>query len=106
MAGVVPALQLSQKLGKGHFGVVYLGQDGVHGRVAVKVLARKPIHTDAEWQAFKTGFLAEAQNFSEATHRTVGQVYHIEELPDGKNIRLRMAYCPGGSLQSAYEAGP
>ena len=106
MAGVVPALQIGRRLGNGHFGVVFLGQDGVHGRVAVKVLARKPIHSDAEWQPFKRSFLAEAQNLSKATHRNVVQVYHIEELPDGNSIRFCMAYCPGGSLQSAFETGP
>jgi serine/threonine protein kinase len=106
MAGVVPALQLGPKLGNGHFGVVFLGADGVHGEVAVKVLARQPHHSDGEWQAFKAGFLAEARNLSKATHRNVVQVHHIEELPDGNSIRFCMAYCPGGSLQTAFEAGP
>ncbi|MCW3474544.1 serine/threonine-protein kinase [Limobrevibacterium gyesilva] len=106
MVGVVPELQIGRRLGSGHFGVVFLGQDVVHGQVAVKVLARKPTQSDAEWQVFKTGFLAEAQNLSKATHRNVVQVYHIEELPDGNSIRFCMAYCPGGSLQSAFETGP
>lgn len=106
MANVVPALQVGERLGNGHFGVVFLGQDSVHGRVAVKVLARKPEHSDAEWHAYKAGFLAEAQNLSKATHRNVVQVYHIDELPDGNSIRFCMAFCPGGSLQSAFEAGP
>jgi serine/threonine protein kinase len=106
MVSVVPALQVGKRLGNGHFGVVFLGQDSVHGRVAVKVLARKPEHSDAEWQAYKVSFLAEAQNLSKATHRNVVQVYHIEELPDGNSIRFCMAFCPGGSLQSAFDAGP
>jgi serine/threonine protein kinase len=106
MVGVVPPLKVGRKLGNGHFGVVFLGQDGVHGRVAVKVLARKPEHSDAEWHAYKTGFLAEAQNLSKATHRNVVQVYHIEEMSDGDGIRFCMAYCPGGSLQTAFEDGP
>jgi serine/threonine protein kinase len=106
MASVVPELQLGKRLGNGHFGVVYLGQDSVHGRVAVKVLARRPEHSDAEWWTYKTGFLAEAQNLSKATHRNVVKVYHIEELPDGNSIRFCMAFCAGGSLQSAFETGP
>jgi serine/threonine-protein kinase len=106
MASVVPELQLDQELGRGHFGVVYLGRDGVHGQVAVKVLARKSCFTDAQWQVYKTGFLAEAQNLSKATHRNVVQVYHIEELPDGNSIRFCMAHCPGGSLKSVFETGP
>jgi serine/threonine-protein kinase len=27
-------------------------------------------------------------------------------MPDGNSIRFCMAFCPGGSLQSAFEAGP
>jgi serine/threonine protein kinase len=106
MANVVPELQVGKKLGNGHFGAVFLGHDSVHGPVAVKVLARKAEHSDVEWQAYKTGFLAEAQNLSKATHRNVVQVYHIQELPDGDSIRFCMALCQGGSLQSAFEAGP
>mgnify|MGYP001205258216 CR=1 FL=1 len=106
MASVVPALQIGRKLGNGHFGVVFLGKDSVHGDVAVKVLARKPAHTDVEWQAYKASFLAEAQNLSKATHRNVVQVHHIEEMPDGNSIRFCMAFCPGGSLQNAFESGP
>lgn len=106
MPGVVPPLELGRKLGSGFFGEVFLGKDGIHGRVAVKVLARKPEHSDDEWQEIKTSFLAEAQNLSKAKHRNVVQVYHIEELPDGNSIRFCMAYCPGGSLQSAFEKGP
>jgi serine/threonine-protein kinase len=101
-----PVLQLGRRLGNGHFGEVFLGRDSVHGRVAVKVLARKPEHSEGEWQAYKAGFLSEARNLSRATHRNVVQVYHIEELRDGASIRFCMAYCPGGSLQSAFEAGP
>jgi serine/threonine-protein kinase len=106
MNSVVPALQVGQRLGNGHFGVVYLAQDSVHGQVAVKVLSRNPEQSDSDWLAYKVGFLAEAQNLSKATHRNVVQVHHIEELPDGDNIRLCMAFCPGGSLQNAYDVGP
>ncbi len=106
MATVVPALQLGKKLGNGHFGEVFLGQDSVHGEVAVKVLARKPGQDDAEWHAYKTSFLAEARNLSKARHGNVVQVYSIEELPCGNSIRFCMALCSKGSLQSVFEAGP
>jgi eukaryotic-like serine/threonine-protein kinase len=106
MARVVPALDVGAKLGNGHFGEVFLGIDGVHGKVAVKVLARKPTQNGAEWLRFKAGFLAEAQHLSKARHRNVVQVYHIEELPDGESIRFCMAYCPGGSLQQNFDVGP
>ncbi len=106
MPPVVPPLQIGRKLGSGFFGDVFLGQDGVHGRVAVKVLSRKPGHSDAEWDEIKSSFLAEAQKLSKAKHRNVVEVFHIEELPGGNTIRFCMAYCPGGSLQSAFEKGP
>lgn len=106
MSQVVPALQVGKKLGNGHFGTVYLGQDGVHGQVAVKVLTREPHDSDASWLAFKAGFLAEAQHLSRANHRNVVRVHHIEELPDGNSIRFCMAFCSGGSLQAAFEKGP
>ncbi|KWO10356.1 serine/threonine protein kinase [Burkholderia cepacia] len=106
MAKIVPALQVGKKLGNGHFGEVFLGQDSVHGQVAVKVLARKLGQSDTEWDVHKEGFLAEAQHLSKARHDNVVQVYSIEELPDGNSIRFCMAYCQNGSLQSAFEAGP
>lgn len=106
MAMVVPALQIGTKLGAGYFGEVFLGHDSVHGQVAVKVLSRKPGQGDAEWHAHKTSFLAEAQNLSKARHANVVEVYSIEELPCGEIIRFCMAYCPKGSLQSLFEAGP
>lgn len=105
MSNVVPGLKIGVKLGNGHFGVVYLGEDSVHGQVAVKVLARKSEHDDQEWQRHKIGFLAEAQHLSAASHRNVVQVHHIDEPADG-SIRFCMAYCPGGSLQAAFDAGP
>ncbi len=106
MATVVPALQMGKKLGNGHFGEVFLGLDGVHGEVAVKVLSRKPGQGDADWDAHKLSFLAEAKNLSKARHENVVQVHSIEEPPGGDSIRFCMAYCQNGSLQSAFETGP
>lgn len=106
MASVIPELKIGAKLGNGHFGEVFLGEDSVHGTVAVKILARKPEHSDDQWQAFKVGFLAEAQKLSKARHRNVVPVYHINEHVDGNSIHFCMALCPGGSLQKVFEAGP
>lgn len=106
MGTVVPDLILGDKLGNGFFGEVFLGHDSIHGQVAVKVLARKTGQSDADWIRCKAGFLAEAQNLSKASHRNVVQVHHIQEHPDGNSIRFCMAYCAGGSLQSAFDAGP
>lgn len=106
MSGFLSRLKILNKIGNGHFGEVFMGEDEVHGRVAVKVLARKSIHTDLEWASYKASFLAEAQYLSRATHRNVVQVYHIVESEDGNSIQFCMAFCPGGSLQSAFESGP
>jgi serine/threonine-protein kinase len=104
VTAVLQKLLIGAKLGNGHFGEVFQGEDNVHGRVAVKVLSRKQNHDDLEWQKHKRGFLAEAQFLSKATHRNVVQVHHIGE--EGDSIHFVMAYCAGGSLQSAYERGP
>lgn len=106
MPGIVPALQFGQKLGKGYFGEVFEAVDSVHGQVAVKVLSRQPHQDDAEWQAYKESFLAEAQNLSKARHSNVVQVYHIAENPGGQSIQFCMELCAGGSLQKTYESGP
>ncbi|MFC7552321.1 serine/threonine-protein kinase [Pseudoroseomonas wenyumeiae] len=106
MSGFRSGLQILNKIGNGHFGEVYLGQDEVHGHVAVKVLARNPFDSEKEWANYKAGFQAEAQHLSKATHRNVVQVYHIVEAADGNSIQFCMAHCPGGSLQSAFEKGP
>jgi eukaryotic-like serine/threonine-protein kinase len=106
MPGFRSGLQILHKIGNGHFGEVYLGKDEVHGQVAVKVLARKPIHSDLEWEAFKASFLSEAQHLSKATHRNVVQIYHIVESDDGNSIQFCMAFCAGGSLQAVFEGGP
>lgn len=106
MSGFRSSLKILHKIGNGHFGEVYLGKDEVHGRVAVKVLKRDLDDSDDEWTKYKAGFLAEAQHLSRATHRNVVQVYHIVESDDGESIQFCMAFCPGGSLQSAFETGP
>lgn len=106
MSDFQSGLKLLNKIGEGHFGDVYLGEDPVHGKVAVKVLTRKQGETDVDWENRKKSFLAEAQHLSKATHRNVVQVHYIVEAKDGESIQLCMAYCPHGSLQKLYEAGP
>lgn len=99
-------LKILDKIGNGHFGVVFRGEDPVHGEVAVKVLERAPFDDDNAWDAFKKNFLAEAQFLSKAQHKNVVQVHHIVEAMDGQSIQFCMAYCPGGSLQTTFETGP
>lgn len=106
MASVLPALTLGKKLGSGHFGEVFLGQDNVHGQIAVKVLSRDPKESPAQWDVRKLGLLNEAMSLSRASHPNVVQVHRIDEHPSDDSIRLCMAYCPNGSLQSHFDAGP
>jgi serine/threonine protein kinase len=106
MGGFKSGLKVLDKIGNGHFGEVYLGKDPAHGTVAVKVLARRPFDSDDDWSLYKAGCLKEAQSLSKATHRNVVQIYHIVEAEDGNSIQLCMAFCPGGSLQSSFDAGP
>lgn len=106
MATVVPPLTLGRKLGAGAFGEVFEGQDCVHGRVAVKVMARASGESATDWHQRKAGLLAEGQRLSAAEHRNVVRVHNISEDAAGDSIQLCMAFCAGGSLQDAYEKGP
>lgn len=106
MAGFVSDLKIGKKIGNGAFGDVFEGTDPAHGKVAVKVLARKSFHDDASWPGYKAGYLAEAKNLSKATHRNVVQLHHVVEAPDGDSVLICMAFCPGGSLQTPFEQGP
>lgn len=106
MANLLSRLKLGAQIGAGWFGKVFEGQDEVHGKVAVKVLGRKPGQSDASWVAHHDSFLKEAQNLSKATHKNVVQVHHFVEDEDGNSIKFCMAYCAGGSLQSHFEKGP
>jgi serine/threonine protein kinase len=102
----VSKLKLGKQLGKGHFGDVFLGDDPVHGEVAVKVMSRKAGEADADWIKRKDGLLAEAQNLKKATHPNVVQVYHCAQRDDGESIQLSMDFCEGGSLQAAFDESP
>ena len=106
MADFVSNLKLGAKLGNGHFGEVFQGEDPAQGQVAVKVLRREKFHDDTVWPAYKASYLAEAKNLAKASHRHVVQVHHVVEAPDGDSVVICMAFCPGGSLQSAFENGP
>ncbi|PIB53719.1 serine/threonine-protein kinase [Pseudomonas sp. 2822-17] len=103
MNAVVSKLKLGKMLGKGYFGEVFLGEDSVHGQVAVKVLGRSAVATEEEWKNLKHAFLTEAQHLSKANHRNVVRVHGIEE--DNDCIRFSMDYCKGGSLQILHEQG-
>jgi serine/threonine protein kinase len=119
-------IRIDEFIGKGYFGRVHKGFHPLHGVVAVKILRRRQkLHseaaesntdTDADdnaeeetedaWQMRKIGLLKEGQRLALARHACVVPVYHIEEIDGGDTIHLVMEYCPGGTLQEAYHAGP
>jgi serine/threonine-protein kinase len=106
VADYVSDLKVGAKLGNGAFGEVFRGEDPAHGEVAVKVLKRAWFHDDATWPDYKAGYLNEAKNLAKASHRNVVQVHHVVEAPDGDSVVICMAFCPGGSLQTAFDNGP
>lgn len=106
MTGLVSALQIGVKLGNGHFGEVHLGEDPVHGQVAVKIYRALPGEDPAKWNARKGALLAEGVKLRKAKHRHVVQVHHIVSSQSDDAVHLVMELCELGSLQSRYEAGP
>lgn len=93
-------------IGSGSFGDVYLASDPLQGEVAIKVVRRKPGELQADWDARKSDLLIEAQNLVKASHRNVVPVYSFLEHNSGNAVLFTMEYCPGGSLQAVFEAGP
>ncbi|MGR9422158.1 serine/threonine-protein kinase [Rhizobium leguminosarum] len=106
MTGLVSALQIGAKLGNGHFGEVHLGEDPVHGPVAVKIYRALPGEDPTKWNIRKSALLAEGVNLRKAKHRHVVQVHHIVGSQTDDAVHLVMELCEQGSLQSRYEAGP
>ncbi len=106
MADLVSALQIGKKLGNGHFGEVHLGEDPVHGPVAVKIYRALPDEDPAKWEARKAALLQEGVNLRKAKHRHVVQVHHIVSSQTDDAVHLVMELCEQGSLQDRYEAGP
>jgi serine/threonine-protein kinase len=106
MTSLLSALTLGKKIGEGFFGEVFLGNDPVHGTVAVKRIVKDPAKPDSDWLMRKQGLLREAQFLKQATHRNVVKVHHLLEDETGEAILFVMDYCSGGSLQDQYEKGP
>jgi eukaryotic-like serine/threonine-protein kinase len=97
-------LTIGAQLGSGGFGTVFVGEDPVKGRVAVKILRRDPSWTEAEWKQFREDLLREGVNLTKAEHDHVVRVFSVQRrlgVP-----MLVMEFCAGGSLQTSYEAGP
>jgi serine/threonine-protein kinase len=103
---LLSGLRIGNAIGSGGFGTVFVGEDDAHGKVAVKRLAKKPQWFGAVWDAWKARYLAEAKYLSKAAHENVVRVHHVVASDDGETIYICMQFCPGGSLEDVYEAGP
>lgn len=105
MSSLKSDLKIGRKIGEGHFGEVFIGDDPVHGVVAVKRLVKDPAVSNAEWHGRKNRLVQEAQHLKQATHRNVVRVHHLLEDESGDAILLVMDFCSGGSLQDVFDSG-
>lgn len=106
MSLVKPSHELRQHLGSGAFGDVYLGEDIIHGEVAVKVLRQLQGEPDAKWAARKHGLIEEGKNLIHAAHTNVVTVHYLTESDSEDAVHLVMELCRGGSLQVVFDGGP
>jgi serine/threonine protein kinase/formylglycine-generating enzyme required for sulfatase activity len=85
--------QVSRELGRGAFGVVYMGHDPKLKRdVAVKVLNRDALHSNKAVERF----LREAQVVAQMHHNHIVPVYELGEHEDSHYIASR--FVPGKTL--------
>lgn len=94
------------RLGAGQFGTVFLAADELHGKVAVKVIARKATELDTPWGSRRDALLAEGQRLKQAEHPNVVRVFDVRESDSGTAVLLLMEYLSGGSCDQRYRAGP
>lgn len=94
------------RLGAGQFGTVYLAEDQLHGKVAVKLIARRPTELDPQWEERGEGLLSEGSRLKAAEHQNVVRVFDVRQTDDGNAVLLVMEYCAGGSCEQPYRAGP
>jgi eukaryotic-like serine/threonine-protein kinase len=106
MTDFLSSLKITDKLGNGHFGEVFLGSDDVHPELAVKMIRPKSSDSPERWEQRKSDLVKEGSNLKKAAHDHVVQVHYINRAPSEDAIYLAMELCEGGSLQARYEAGP
>jgi eukaryotic-like serine/threonine-protein kinase len=99
-------LQIGSPIGAGHFGEVFSAIDDAHGNVAVKIQGKLAFESDADWQLRRKAHLAEGHRLSQARHPNVVQIHTLLEDDASDAVLIVMDLCPGGSLQSRFEAGP
>jgi serine/threonine protein kinase len=97
--------RLTQKIGKGGFGVVYLAHDiKLHDRpVVIKVLAKNAAAQHQDWRLLK--FRQEAEALARINHPGVVSVLDRGDLSDGRPY-LVMEYVSGVTLQEEMARAP
>jgi len=100
------SLHLEKRIGSGHFGDVWEGQDPIHGRVAVKIFRKMDDELPENWLQRKSDLLTEGQRLKDAEHEHVVRVFHIAEAHEQDSVYLIMEYCGGGCLMDHYRQGP
>jgi len=99
-------LILGKKIGKGSYGFVHAGEDHVHGKVAVKILKRRPGESNAKWATRSAVLLDEATHLKAATHPNVVQVHNVVRESTTDVVHLVTEFCEGGSIDKVYKKGP
>ena len=88
-ASLTNAYTIDRELGRGGMATVYLAQDCKHDRVvALKVLHPTLVGTGKE----RAQFLTEAQRLQQIAHPSVVKVLAVGELPDGRQLLLRVLH--------------
>ena len=91
--------RLDEVLGKGAFGLVYLGYDEeLQRKVAVKV----PTGTQLSRREHAEQYLAEARTVARLNHPHIVSVYDVGRAED-RSIYVVSRYIPGGTLQKRLQ---
>lgn len=99
-------LTVGPEIGRGHFGTVHSGCDGVREHLAVKILRQLEDEDPEKWERRRVGLLKEGVNLEKASHLHVVGVYYVCQAKSADAIHLVMEFCSGGSLEQPYKSGP
>jgi serine/threonine-protein kinase len=105
MRPVLSEIKFGPHLGSGYFGSVFECEHKIHGKIAVKVMEKKPGEPPEDWQQRKDDLLAEGINLKTAEHDRVVKVLDLTHDLAADKIYLSLEFC-GGSLDQLYNAGP
>lgn len=99
-------IALRDRIGAGHFGVVYTADHKIHGQVAVKVYSRLPDEPNEQWTARRSALIREGQHLNTAAHERIVRVIDVAHNASEDRVYLIMELCANGSMEDAYQSGP